>query len=70
MMKIKKLAKLLGLCCLTAGLALPSAAQAATGDDGHVTATPALAAKAGCTPRELDVKTLQKTLLEQGACLA
>ena len=30
----------------------------------------ALAAKAGCTPRELDVKALQKTLLEQGACLA
>ena len=30
----------------------------------------ALAAKAGCTPRELDVKTLQKTLKEQGACLA
>ena len=27
----------------------------------------ALAAKAGCTPRELDVKHLQKTLLEQGA---
>ena len=47
MMKIKKLAKLLGLCCLTAGLALPSAAQAATGDDGHVTATSVLAEKAG-----------------------
>ena len=30
----------------------------------------ALAAKTGCTPRELDVKVLQKTLLEQGACLA
>ena len=30
----------------------------------------ALAAKAGCTPRELDVKILQKTLKEQGACLA
>ena len=30
----------------------------------------ALAAKAGCTPRALDVKTLQKTLKEQGACLA
>ena len=30
----------------------------------------ALAAKAGCTPRALDVKLLQKTLAEQGACLA
>ena len=60
MMKIKKLAKLLGLCCLTAGLALPSAAQAATGDDGHVTATSVLAEKAGQKPAVTETKAAQQ----------
>ena len=60
MMKIKKLAKLLGLCCLTAGLALPSAAQAATGDNDHVTATSVLAEKAGQKPAVTETKAAQQ----------
>ena len=44
----------------TAGLALPSAAQAATGDDGHVTATSVLAEKAGQKPAVTETKAAQQ----------
>lgn len=30
----------------------------------------ALSAKAGCTPRQLDVKVLQRTLTDHNVCLA
>ena len=58
-MKIKRIAKLLGFCCLTAGLALPANTQAATGDNGHVTATSVLAEKAGQQPAVTETQAAQ-----------
>ena len=59
-MQIKKIAKLLGACCLTAGLAMPSITQAATGDNGHVTATSVLAEKAGQQPAVTETQAAQR----------